>query len=75
MADNDNYVAVLAALGETLNKFNLTLSQQSIGSIVGTFGGETSKCREWISSIEKFGEIHQFNNEAKILLGLVLRTL
>ena len=69
--DQNNYVVVLSALGETLNKFNLTLSQQSIGSIVGTFGGDSSKCREWISSIEKFSELHQLNDEAKIDAALL----
>ena len=68
---NENYVAVLNALGETLSKFNSTLSQQSIGSIVGTFVGHSSKCKEWINSIEKFAEIYHFNDEARIDAALL----
>lgn len=68
---NENYVAVLNALGETLSKFNSTLSQQSIGSIVGTFDGHSSKCKEWINSIEKFAEIYHFNDEARIDAALL----
>ena len=71
----ENHIAaVLEALGQTLNKFNSTLSQQGINSIVEKFNGETNACRSWISSLEKFGDIYELDDSTRINAALLMST-
>ena len=49
--------AVLHALDQTIVKFNVTLAQQGIHEFVGTYDGQNSKCRDWISALDKFCEV------------------
>ena len=58
--------AVLHALDQTIVKFNVTLAQQGIHEFVGTYDGQNSKCRDWISALDKFCEVQSFGDARRI---------
>ena len=67
MADQaEVFGQILTALENTLTNFNTTLSQQGISTLVPQYDGRTTKCREWLAAVEKYGEIHRFTDEKKI---------
>ena len=58
--------AVLHALDQTIVKFNTTLAQQGIHEFVGTYDGQNTKCRDWISALDKFCEVQSFGDARRI---------
>ena len=67
----EDFVNMMRGLDFTLSKFNNTLSQQGISAVVGSFSGESDRCRDWLSSLEKFAEVHEFDDARKINAALL----
>ena len=66
MSQEQQFTNILRSLDNTLSRCNDTLNQQGISTIVGVYNGETGSVRDWISALQKFGDIHNFNDAQKI---------
>ena len=66
MGDQEVMGQILTALETTLTNFNTTLSQQGISTLIPNYDGQTTKCREWLAAVDKYGDIHRFSDEKKI---------
>ena len=57
---------VIQAIGITLDALNNSIRDQGITETVPTYNGDPSKCREWLSEIDKFCTLRELAEGKKI---------